>query len=560
MLFLLGIILMLFGILAYRLTYLMLFPEESRLGSVSRTRTFFDTTAARRGNIYDCNGVALAITVPTLEVGVDPRALLGKDVQATMAVLADQLGISVESIMERWRERLETIPHLRWIQLADGISESTYRRILNLKLPGVYGNRKFQRFYPQGSSACHVIGFVNRESIACCGVEKFADFFLSGQDGWIISEKDGKRQELVQYRSRNIPAVDGCDVYLNLNIAIQKIVENELGQIMENFHPKFAVAIITEAKSGKLLALTCIPNYDLNNYGQFPMDCMRNRAIADVYEPGSVFKIVPACAGLEEGIIRPQTTFDCSRPFYEYGGKKYSLPKDHSAFGTLTLIEILRQSSNRGSAQIAIQLGKERFYSYVRAFGFGEKAGYGFDGELAGILRPPHLWDGLTITRMPMGHAIGVTPMQMHMAMSVLASGGYLLTPLVLGKVATLNGDLPRGGNDMLLKPIIRRQVLGKQTVQSIRSIMENSKYSNEFPFSISFKTGTTQKIIDGRYVHDRHIASCSGFFPSRDPRYVITVVIDSPASDGSIAWGSRYAQPSFQRIALELFRYMSTQ
>ncbi|MDR0428751.1 MAG: penicillin-binding protein 2 [Puniceicoccales bacterium] len=556
MLFLLGTLIALFGLIIYRLTSLMLFPEEARLGSAKRTRTFFDIIPAKRGNIYDCHGVALAITVPILEIGIDPQLLRANEEKMVMEFLGKKLSIPSELLLRKWEERMKKSPHGRWISMGETASESIYQNIIRAKLPGVYGRRKFQRIYPQAHGACHVVGFLNGEGVACCGVERFADFFLRGQDGWIVSEKDGRRQELVQHRSRNVPPMDGSDVYLNLDMNIQRIVERELEYIRANFHPNFSVIIVTEAESGKLVAMACFPNYDPNHYGKFPLDHMRNRAVADIYEPGSVFKIVPSSAALEEGIVQEHSTFDCSMDSYEYAGEKYSLPRDHSSFEVLTLREVLRQSSNRGSAQIAIRLGRDRFYSYVRAFGFGEKSGYGFDGDLSGILRPPHLWDGLTITRMPMGHAIGVTPMQMHMAMGVLASEGYLFTPLVLDKIIPPRENLLKNG-DILRKPIIRRQVLSRRTVERIRSIIGSGEIGTKPSLSLAYKTGTAQKIVDGKYVHNQHIASCSGFFPTQNPKYVITVVVDSPQCDGGTAWGSRYAQPSFQRIATELFRQL---
>jgi cell division protein FtsI/penicillin-binding protein 2 len=433
------------------------------------------------------------------------------------------------------------------------VPEGTFQRISGARLSGIYGNRKFLRFYPQGSCACHLVGFVNRDGLACCGVERFADFFLRGQDGWILSEKDGRRRELCQFRAREVPCEDGYDVHLTIDLAVQRMVEEELARIDEECHPKSALILVSETDTGKLLALACLPAYDPNFFYRAPMELLRNRAIGDCYEPGSVFKIVAISAGLEDGIIDPKSQFDCSSGQFVWQGKTYNLPRDHSAMGLLELTDVLRKSSNRGSAQIAIRLGPERFYSYVRAFGFGECSGYGFDGEAEGILRPPKQWDGLTITRMPMGHAIAVTPMQMHLAMGVIGSDGYLFAPRVVEKIVAPNGSPGANINSSLDRPSVRRQVLSRRTVLRMRAMLYNPSDSRAGSWTFACKTGTSQKIVNGRYVHDRHVASCCGFFPVERPKFLVTVVVDSPETDGRTGWGARYAKPSFRRLAEKL-------
>jgi cell division protein FtsI/penicillin-binding protein 2 len=258
---------------------------------------------------------------------------------------------------------------------------------------------------------------------------------------------------------------------------------------------------------------------------------------------------------LEEGIISPKTIFDCGDGNFTWEGRDYALPKDHSAFGKMSLVDVLRKSSNRGCAQIAIRLGAENFYSYVRRFGFGERSGYGFDGEVEGILRPPSLWDGLTITRMPMGHAIAATPLQVHMAMGVLACDGYLLSPQVVEKIVPGTATLPGDIGGAVGQPVIRRQVLSRDTVRRMRAILCNPDDGHIGHCPIACKTGTSQKIVNGSYVHNRHVASCSGFFPADRPHYVVTVVVDSPESGGGVGWGSKFAKPVFRRIAERIIR-----
>ncbi|MDR3316987.1 MAG: penicillin-binding protein 2 [Puniceicoccales bacterium] len=545
--------LLLFFILVARLTYLMLFSSPERLLSINRTRHFFDITVARRGNIYDRNGVALALTVPAVDVGLDPKLVPAQEQKMVLGRLASLLNRPLEELESTVAERTGRMPSTRWVRLAENVPEVIFEKMSDAHLRGIYGNRKFLRTYPQRGLACHIVGFVNREGVACYGVEKFVDFFLRGQDGWVLSEKDGLRRELRQFRSRGVPCVDGCNAFLTIDLTIQKLVEDELEHIAGLHHPNWAVIIVSEAKTGKLLALACLPSYDPNAFNQTPIDHLRNRAVCDCYEPGSVFKIVPAAAGLEEGIVDPTSCLDCAKENFEWQGHSYNLPRDHSDFGIMTLTDILRKSSNRGSAQVAIRLGPDRFFSYVRAFGFGERSDYGFDGEAEGILRPPQRWDGLTISRMPMGHAIGVTPMQMHMAMGVIASDGYLFSPRLVERIDSGDSPLAVRMKTIFDRPSIRRQVLSRQTVRRMRAMLFSPADGRVESWDYACKTGTAQKIANGTYVHDRHVASCSGFFPVKDPKFLVTVVVDSPETDGATGWGSLYAKPTFKHIAEKL-------
>jgi cell division protein FtsI/penicillin-binding protein 2 len=545
-----------FLLLSHRLTYLMLFSSAERLKSIDRTRHLFVLREARRGSIYDRNGVAMAVSIPTVEVGVDPKLAPAEVREAAIVRLAEILRRPAEEFESAVAKRCASCPQTRWVRLADGVPDGVFQKIVCAKLSGICGNRKALRSYPQKNCACHVIGFVNGDGIACGGVEKFADFFLRGQDGWVLSEKDGRRMELRQFRIREIPSRDGQDVYLTIDLAAQKLAEDELLRIDGEFHPKFALIIIGEAETGKLLAMACHPSYDPNVFFRTPMDVLRNRIVCDCYEPGSVFKIVTLAAGLEEGIVDMGSTFNCASSKFEWGGKTYNLPNDHSAMGELCLADVLRKSSNRGSAQIAIRLGAERFYSYVRAFGFGERSGYGFDGEVEGILRAPSQWDGLTITRMPMGHAIAVTPMQMHLAMGVIASDGYLFTPRIIERISPPSGEAANPLGEAMAKPLPRRRIISGGTIMRMRAMLHNPTESPIGGWTYACKTGTSQKIANGRYVHDAHVASCSGFFPVAHPRFLVTVIVDSPSTNGAIGWGATYAKPSFRRIADGLSRF----
>jgi cell division protein FtsI/penicillin-binding protein 2 len=271
----------------------------------------------------------------------------------------------------------------------------------------------------------------------------------------------------------------------------------------------------------------------------------------DAYEPGSVFKIVPISLGMEWKVVEPQQIFDCSLSDVAYNGQHYALPKDHRPMDKLTVLEILSRSSNRGVAQVALQIGAHRLYDGTQLFGFGEKPGYGFDGEQKGTLHPPSQWDHLTITRLPMGHAISATPLQVHQAMGVLASGGFLLRPQILLSVRDASG-----AEILHSTPEIKRRILSPSTVHTVTQALHDKSKMLILGVKCAGKSGTTQKVIDGRYSSEHHVASFSGFFPIENPQMVITVVVDDAQVENGIAWGSRIAFPLFKKLAKKIIRY----
>ena len=505
---------------------------------------------AIRGSISDRNGNLLATTTNIIDLGVDPTvANFEKDFEK-IKELAKLLSLDIEYIQKCFQKesfiKNGKKKKLRWKKIAEISNDSLYNDIKLLKIKGVYGNSHNERIYPNKNLACHVIGFINKENIAANGVEAFCNEYLQGKDGAIISEKDGKKQEIAMFREASIDPEDGLNITLTLDVSLQDRVEELLLETINKYSAISGTVIVSNPLTGEILTLANYPNYDLNKYNKAPTEYLKNRAITDIYEPGSVFKIVAASIALDEGLISQNTQFDCSRSEIFYKNQKYILPKDHKRFEKLTVTDILRKSSNRGIAQIGILLGQTKMYQSARLFGFGEKTEYGFDGEVAGLLNSPKLWDGLTITRLPMGHAVGVTPLQMHQAMGVIASGGLLMKPFVVSKITNKYNDI---ANETI--PYIKRKIMRTSIAKQMAEIL-NHKDSNTAKigkFNVSYKTGTTQKLINGRYSTAHHIASCSGFFPTENPQFLITVVLDDARVPNGVAYGSKVAHPLFESI-----------
>ncbi|MDR0590628.1 MAG: penicillin-binding protein 2 [Puniceicoccales bacterium] len=540
--------------LSYRVLDLSHFSRDYYKKFIDSVRRTKKIKRAIRGKIRDRRGSILAMTTVKIDIGVDPQMADRQEDQQKIIQLAELLGQNPREIAEFFKRESfiskgEKRP-LRWKKIATLDDSDLYGKIQQLRIRGVYGVEHGERIYPHRELASHVIGFVNREWVAVCGVERFLDDFLRGSDGLIESEKDGKREEVALFRKVVIEPKNGANVNLTIDLQVQEIAERALQRAVAELNPKSGSVIVSDPNSGEILALCNAPTFDCNAYGKAETGALRNRAIADMYEPGSVFKIVPFSVALQSGLITPDRSFDCSRETFQWGGRTYPLPRDHKNFLHLSAVDILRQSSNRGVAQIGIMLGAERLYWAARRFGFGERTGYDFDGEAAGLLQKPEFWDGLTITRLPMGHAICATPLQVHLAMGVVASGGYLLRPRVISGVVDENGEAI-----FEMESAIVRRVLEPHIAKKLAEILHNP----ESPLSVvervklAYKTGTTQKLVGGAYSRERHIASCSGFFPLGEPKFLVTVVLDEPVMSTGTAYGVRAAYPVLAEIARAL-------
>lgn len=548
-----------------RLVNLQVIQAEELARTVESARQRIVVTKARRGDILDTNGNLLATSRSFIEVGLDPQSMREED-QTKFMALAGILDIPVDRVSAAAALRMQVDPGedladyrpVRWVELHDGVDDATYDAVRALRIRGVYGNRDFRRTYPAGETTAHLIGFVNREGTAVTGVEQALDFYLEGQDGWYESERDGRRNEVARFRWREISETDGLNASLSVDLMVQHIVQTELQKVVAKFNPVGASIVVSDPMTGFILALANYPSYDPNHYGEAELAAQRNLAITDILEPGSTFKIVAASAALEEKVVSPSTPFDCGQGTINYHGRLLSLPEDSHPYGVLTVAEIVSKSSNRGAARLGLVLGRERLHRYAQAFGFGEESGILLPGEENGILHATRNWDSLTITRMPMGHAIGATPLQIHSAMSAIANRGVLMKPQVVREVTDESGNLI-----VSFTPVARRRVISEQTSRTMAGLLtrvvspEGTAPAAYIPgFEVAGKTGTTQKIIDGRYSRTHHVGSFSGFLPASNPRVAVTVIIDDARLNGT-AYGSTVAAPSFKAIAEQLIPYL---
>ncbi|HVZ63080.1 MAG TPA: penicillin-binding protein 2 [Lacunisphaera sp.] len=581
-------VVMCFMTVAVRLVYLQAVDRDELLRFVEKARRQIVVEHARRGAILDARGNLLATSRSELTIAVDPWALVeyldieknparraqrAAEERSKHARLAELLRLSAADVEKAFVPATRAIKPEddtrdgkvdgqvkdRWVKLCEGVDEPTFDEITALNVRGVTHERVYRRVYPGGGLAAHVIGYLNREGTAVAGAEHKFDLYLKGQDGWIESEKDGARRELAQFRSREVPAQDGDDVVLTIDSVVQQIVENELKNIAATFQPQFATIIASDPMTGAILGMANYPTFDLNAYNKAPLAAQRNYAVTDIIEPGSVFKIVAAGAALNEGIVTPQSTFDCGITTIDYEGRTIKLPKEDEPFGMLSVADIVAHSSNRGAAQLAMRLGDERFYDYARRYGFGETTAFALGGEVRGILEPPAKWDGLTISRMPMGHSVAATPLQVHMAMSAVANGGVLLRPQIIKEIRDSNGTVVRR-----FGPEKRATVLKPSTAATLAQLLtgvvrEGTAKGFDIPgFEVAGKTGTTQILVDGKYSTTHHVASFVGFFPASRPEIVLSVIVDDGhVPNGGTAYGRVVAAPAFKHIAEQLIQYL---
>src|SRR5207247_1751991 len=377
-------------------------------------------------------------------------------------------------------------------------------------------------------------------------------------EGYRCIEHNRAGQEIVPYRGQERAPRDGYQVHLTVDLGLQNIVENEIDAAMQQYSPQKATIILMRPQTGEILAMANRPHFDLNFRAEARPDQMKNRAIIDMMEPGSTFKIVAAAAALNERKVRPDSSIFCENGLWNFGGTALH---DHRSFSYLSVREILIKSSNIGAAKLGLSVGEQKFYEYIRRFGFGERTGIELPGEINGVIRSPRSWSKISITRIPMGHEIGVTPLQMIVAMAAMAKGGKFVMPRIIKSITTADGKAISS-----LAPVVLRQVTSPETARQIgdalRGVVSDrgTAAAAAVPgFTIAGKTGTAQKVgPNGGYEQGKYVVSFTGYLPAERPEFVGLVVLDdAQTSKPELNYGGLIAGPIFSRIAEKAARYL---
>jgi len=508
---------------------------------------------AERGTILDANNEVLAHNVPVETVVADASRL--NDVDATVDLVSNELKLPRGEVSEKLHTDRRYIVLKREVAKANADSLRQKLRAKNLR--GIYFEQDATRIYPNGAMLCHVIGFTDFDHKGIQGVEGSLDEYLHGQDGYRYIEHNRAGQEIVLYRGQERAPRNGYQVHLTVDLNLQNIVENEIDAAVREYSPKKATIILMRPQTGEILAMANRPAFDLNQRSQAKPEQMKNRAICDMMEPGSTFKIVTAAAAINEHKFGLESFIFCEKGIWNYGGTPLH---DHAAFSDLSVKDILVKSSNIGAAKMAVTLGDQKFYEYIRRFGFGERTGVELPGEIPGLIRSPSSWSKISITRIPMGHEIGVTPLQMATAMCTIANGGKLMTPRIVKSITTADGKTVS-----TLKPITLRQVITPQTANQIGTALRGvvsdrgTAAAAAVPgFTIAGKTGTAQKVgPHGGYEKGKEVVSFCGYLPAENPQFVGLVVLDDAQTKPEQNYGGTVAGPIFSRIAEKAARYL---
>lgn len=551
-----------YGAIGFRLVELHAFKSTELVDELENNRFRVLREMPRRGDIFDINGEILATSHIFLEVGVDRHEIKKTDL-ARIPDIARRLNLTVAEVREAFGISNGRLPadiksiSPRWKLLKRRVEPRSFETLRDMGIRCVTSTKSYEREYPQGDLASHVIGFVRKDGQAAMGVEREFDYYLSGEEGWTETEIGVGRREMAQFRRRQVSSTDGLNVVLTIDSYVQDVVQKELDEIVSNFKPKAATIIVSDPYTGELLGLGNYPSFNPNTYSESNDESRKNRALTDILEPGSTFKIVAATAALEERVVNVNTPIDCAQPIAIMpDGYRVKLPKDDHPMGVLSVGQVISKSSNRGAAHLGFRLGGNNFYDWVEKYGFGEYSGLDLGSESKGILNPPNKWDRLTLSRMTMGHSIAATPIQIHMATATLANGGVLMTPRVVAGITNYEGDTV-----VEFGPVSKRKVFSRGTARTVTTLLEEAASERGTArravvegYRVAGKTGTTQKIVDGRYSTREHVGSFTGFFPANNPQVVITVIVDDgrPAT-GGLGYGGIVAAPSFREIAKKL-------
>ncbi len=536
-----------------RLVYLGVDKHEEYASLAARKNAIRQPIYARRGLILDRNGEILAENAPTRTVFADGSLI--EDPKKTADIVAGHLGIEPSEV----RSKID--PERKYVVIKNDVpARIAFAIEADLRAAGIRGigyDIDSRRVHPNGPMLAHVLGFINHERAGVQGVELSLQDHLAGQNGFRYIERDRTGREIVVYRGQERAARDGMHVQLTIDMGIQSIVEEELDLAIKELNPQSAVVVLADPKTGDILAMATRPAYEPDDIASAQPEQMKNRAVIDMVEPGSTFKIVAAGAALEEGIYGTQDTIFCENGRFAYGGK---ILRDHHAYGHLTIHEIVMKSSNIGCAKLALKMGGQTYYEYVKRFGFGERTGIELPGEIPGVVHPPARWDNITITRMPMGHSVAVTPIQMVMAMSVIANGGNLMAPHIVKSITDSQGKPIRE-----FTPTVVRRVINPETASLINEALADvvgdrgtARLAAVPGYRVAGKTGTAQRVDpNGGYTPGKYVVSFLGYMPVEDPAFVCLVLVDDAQIPSNLNYGGLVAAPIFARIAERTARYL---
>lgn len=527
-----------------RLVVLQVVQHPELVARAERQQMSTVPAPAKRGEISDRNGRLLAYSVDADTIYAVPTEITdpGKTADALCGALDD----CTDKMRDELRERLSQ--NRAFVYVRRRASPLQAKRVAALQLDGVAFRKESKRYYPNRELAAHLLGYVGVDNVGLAGVEATYDKTVRGREGMLLVQTDARRH--VFSRLERSPTAGGS-IELTIDEHLQHIAEREVQAGVEAARADGGTAVVMDPHTGEILAMASWPTFNPNEYGDAPESARRNRAVQDLYEPGSTFKLVTASAALEEKVVTPDEIIDVSAGMIRFGSRVID---DMHRYGPLSFTDVIVKSSNVGAIKVGLKLGAERMGLYIRRFGFGRPTSPDFPGESPGIVWAPSKLNDSALASVSMGYQVGVTPLQMAAAASVIANGGTLYEPHVVRAIV-------KGGQRTLVPPkAVRRSIL-PETAATLTTMMEKvvvsgtAKAAKLVSYTVAGKTGTADKLVNGRYSPSQQNVSFVGFVPSRNPQFTIIVMVDSPRAGGDT--GGAIAAPIFKRIADASLRHL---
>lgn len=506
---------------------------------------------AERGKIYDITGSSLAVSYTTYNVYTRAREIDHPEETATF--LSSTLGLNYTSVYNKVTNK-NASEYLIKMQVEEEIA----KEIIDKNLPGVYLSQNTKRYYPYGDLLTQILGFTTIDNVGQAGIELYYNDILKGTDGKSLVQADITGEELENTLSYYIPSIPGYDITLTVDAKIQLIVEQALNKVMVEQQAKSATAIVMKANTGEIVAMSTKPSFDLNDVPRDDpsalLENVKNKAVVDVYEPGSTFKILTMAATLEESKANENSRFYCGGST-TVDGQRIKCWRS-IGHGSQTLSEGLANSCNCVFVDLALRLGLDTFYNYFSSFGLGQKTGIEISGESSGIIMNKSTAKRVDLARMGFGQAIAVTPLQLITAVCAAVNGGTLYKPYLIDKIVSPDGVIVE---ESAVTPV--RQVVSKQTSATLNAMLEGvvsktGKYTFVPGYEIGGKTGTSQKYENGTIARGKYVSSFIGTYPASNPEYVLLLMVDEPGTGAY--YGSVVASPYAKEIFAGMFEYLN--
>src|SRR5215813_7478558 len=531
-------------VVSARLVYLQFSQYESLANRARQQQQNSIETSPQRGELLDRQERQLARSVQTVSLFLDPEGLDAATLDRNAQQLARSLNLKQTDLAKEFHDAAAAKKRFIWI--ARRLDADVAGKITEQNLPGLQTQLEPKRYYPNGSLAAHVLGFVGLDGKGLGGVEQFYNAKITGESGKLFVEKDANGKP---YESYEIASKPGQTVVLTIDQTIQYQAEQALQTAVQRSHAKSGTVIVLDPRSGEILALANAPTFDPNRVSEAKPETRSNWALQNIYEPGSTFKVVAFSAALEKKLVKVDDHIDCQMGAITVAGR---VVHDHKPFGTLTIPEALAKSSNVAAIKLGLRVGDPTMYEYIRRYGFGSKTGIELPGETNGILRKVERWQPSSIGSIAIGQEVGVTPVQMVSAFGAIANDGMRIAPHLIREVRDA------GGNVVYRAQPEQRRVISAETAIALRGMLEGvtlngtAKKAQLDGYSAAGKTGTAQKIDPKTraYSKTKYIGSFVGFAPVSNPQVVVIVVMDEPAG---AYHGGDVAAPVFREIAEQI-------